>query len=294
VRFSLCVSAVCISSLLAVVAPANADSYFFSTGSPDGRMASASRPDSPGNFEIETADDFVVTNPTSITSATFTGLIPTNSSLSSINSVTVEIYKVFPLDSTVPPSNRVPTRTNSPSDNAFFALSSTNNGLSFTGTLLLSSFTANNSVQPGGIHPVPGQHTGGDGSVTGQEVQFGVTFATPFNLPADHYFFVPQVQLADGNFLWLSAPRPIVTPGTPFPSGFTDLQGWARDANLDPDWLRVGQDIVGGDPFPTFNFAFSVSGVAVPGPVAGAGLPGLLAGFGAMLAWYRRRRAAAI
>jgi hypothetical protein len=28
----------------------------------------------------------------------------------------------------------------------------------------------------------------------------------------------------------------------------------------------------------------------VPGPIAGAGLPGLLAGFGAMLAWYRKRR----
>lgn len=34
--------------------------------------------------------------------------------------------------------------------------------------------------------------------------------------------------------------------------------------------------------------------VGVPGPVAGAGLPGLLAGFGALLAWYRKRRAVAI
>jgi hypothetical protein len=30
---------------------------------------------------------------------------------------------------------------------------------------------------------------------------------------------------------------------------------------------------------------------AVPGPVVGAGLPGLVAGVGAMLAWYRKRRA---
>jgi hypothetical protein len=29
---------------------------------------------------------------------------------------------------------------------------------------------------------------------------------------------------------------------------------------------------------------------AVPGPIVGAGLPGVLAGFGVMLAWYRKRR----
>jgi hypothetical protein len=35
-----------------------------------------------------------------------------------------------------------------------------------------------------------------------------VTFTTPFTLAADHYFFVPQVEVtdADGNFFWLSAP----------------------------------------------------------------------------------------
>jgi len=32
---------------------------------------------------------------------------------------------------------------------------------------------------------------------------------------------VPQVEIttATGEFLWLSAPRPIVPPGTPFPPG---------------------------------------------------------------------------
>jgi hypothetical protein len=97
-----------------------------------------------------------------------------------------------------------------------------------------------------------------------------VTFNTPFVLPADHYFFVPQVQLDSGDFLWLSAPRPIVSPRTPFPPGFTDLQSWTRDAALEPDWLRVGTDIVGplatGGPAPTFNAAFSLSGTVVPEP----------------------------
>ena len=41
-----------------------------------------------------------------------------------------------------------------------------------------------------------------------------------------------------------------------------DLQSWIRDANLDPDWLRIGADIVGGNPAPTFNGAFSLTGIA--------------------------------
>jgi hypothetical protein len=104
----------------------------------------------------------------------------------------------------------------------------------------LGSFTANNSVQPGGIHAKPFQTTMGDGAVTGEEVRFDVSFTDPFSLARGHYFFVPQVALdSSNNFLWLSAPKPIVDPGTPFPAGFTDLQSWTRDANLDPDWLRA-------------------------------------------------------
>ena len=248
-----------------VAAPTNAGSFSFSTGLPDGLMATASRLDSPGKFEIESADDFVLTRGTSITSATFTGLLPAGAT---IGEVQVEIYRVFPNDSNVsrtsgPPTfstSQVPTRVNSPSD---VALDSRNSlpagGLSFT-TTDLGPFSALNSVTPGGIHPMPGQTTGGNGGVTGQEVQFNISFTSPFSLPADHYFFVPQVELtgAGDNFFWLSAPRPIVPPGTPFPPGFTDLQAWIRNANLDPDWLREGADIVGGT---TFNEAFSVNGV---------------------------------
>lgn len=88
-----------------------------------------------------------------------------------------------------------------------------------------------------------------------------MTLPNPFLLPADHYFLVPQIDVSGGNFLWLSGSRPIVSPGTPF---LPDLQSWTRDASLDPDWLRVGTDIVGGT---TFNEAFSLTGVTVPEPV---------------------------
>jgi hypothetical protein len=252
---------VLIASVMA--GPAHAGSnFFFSTGDPDGKMAMASRPSSPGNIEIEAADDFVLKGTTSITSATFTGLLPANASLSDITDVRVEIYRVFPKDSTFPPDGLVPTRINSPSDVEFDDRSASAHNLTFTPGIITPSFTAANSVL-GGIQV----NSGGDGSVTGQEVKFNVLFSTPFTLGADHYFFVPQVQLSSGDFFWLSAPRPIVPPGTSFPPGFTDLQAWMRNENLDPDWLRVGTDIVGGgSQAPTFNASFSLSGSAVPEP----------------------------
>ena len=273
---------------LASVQPAAASSFFFSTGDTDGRMAVATRPDSTGKFEIEAADDFVLTTGASITSATFTGLMPTGASVSN---VVVEIYRVFPLDSNTgrtsgPPTfstNNVPTRVNSPSDVALDSRDLAGGTLNVSTTTLQSSFQAANSIQPGGIHPQPGETTGGDGAVTGQEVEFDVTFTNPFSLPADHYFFVPQVELAGTDeFLWLSAPKPIVPPGTSFPTGFTDLQSWTRDGSangIEPDWLRVGADIVGGTPAPTFNQAFSLTGT-IPEPATlsllGSGLLGLL------------------
>src|SRR5262249_32045235 len=134
---------------------------------------------------------------------------------------------------------QVPTRVNSPSDVEFADRDTSSpppGTLSFTTNVLSSSFTALNSVQPGGIHPMPNQTTGGNLSITGQEVEFDVTFNAPFSLPPDHYFFVPQVEITTGEFLWLSGTRPIVAPGTPFPPGSTDLQSWTRDENLDPDW----------------------------------------------------------
>jgi len=236
---------------------------------PTGDMAAATRPESAGKFEIESADDFLLPTGAHVTGATFTGLLPSGVAISDVANVRVEIYRVFPNDSDVgrtsgPPTfstPQVPTRVNSPSDVALLDRSSNDGNLSFTAAVLSATFTANNSVQPGGIHRQPGQTTGGDGAITGEEVHFDIDLTNPLNLPPGHYFFVPQVELsgADDNFFWLSATRPLVPPSTVF---MPDLQAWTRDANLDPDWLRIGTDIVGGNPAPTFNGAFSLTGIA--------------------------------
>jgi hypothetical protein len=232
---------------------------FFSTGNPDGRVGMASRP--MGGMVTsarEAADDFLLVNPTTITGTTFFGLLPAGSSAADISQVTIELYRVFPLDSDNPPSGHVATRVNSPSDVALDSRTS-GSGLTFSATSL-GAFSVSNSVIDG-IFPAPNSQTFGEGPVTGMEFTVTVDFLTPFVLPANHYFFVPQVALSNGTFLWLSASRPIGPSGIPFTP---DLQTWMRDTELAPDWLRVGTDIIG--PPETFNGAFSLSMIVTPEP----------------------------
>jgi PEP-CTERM motif-containing protein len=247
-------------SLLFMAVSSRASTVLYNNDFPDGQIGTASRPDS-GNGERETGDDFLLSGAADLTGAAFTGLIPANATVSK---VVVEIYRVFPNDSNVgrtsgPPTfstSQVPTRVNSPSDVAFETRES-GSDLQFIATPLQNVFTVANSVVNG-----ISVNAGGEGPVTGQEVRFNVSFTDPIGLPADHYFFVPQVQLSSGNFLWLSANRPIAAPGTPF---MPDLQSWIRnDPGIAPDWLRVGQDIVGSGK--SFNGSFLVFGNPTPIP----------------------------
>jgi hypothetical protein len=239
--------------------------FVFSTGSPDGRIATISEPSNAHNshVEFESADDFVLNTETVIQHASFTGLLTGGATLADVRNVIVEIYRVFPNDSNLSRTPQVPTRVNSPADNALDSFDSRVGDLHFQSQLLSASFTAQNSVSSANEI---GVHSGGNGQATGKEVEFDVTFNAPLDLPAGHYFFVPQVGLskqapAGADFLWLSAPRPIVPPGTPFPAGTTDLQSWMRDGpGIAPDWLRIGADIIGGT---TFNGSFSLSGHTV-------------------------------
>ena len=268
--------AAALSALTLAATPAWADPFAFSTGDPDGKLASASRPSSSGKLEIESADDFILAGQTRITSASFTGLLTSaaaapftsllnpGANAATIGSVVIEIYRVFPFDSNDPPSGKVPTRVNSPSDVAFESRASVASELSYATKVLATTFTAANSVL-NGIKPLPNQATGGEGAVTGEEVRFDVTFSSAFDLPAGHYFFIPQVEVSGGEFFWLSSPKPITGGTGPFAP---DLQSWVRNEDLAPDWLRLGTDITGQGPF---NASFSLAGdvqAAVPEPAS--------------------------
>ena len=242
------------------------DSFNISTGAPDAAMAVASRPSNGSAIEIEAADDFILGGGGGILNGgTFTGLLPAGLPLTSVDFVGVEIYRIFPLDSTTPPSGHVPTRNNSPSDVALDSRDTTAGNLSFVSSILDTAFSANNSVL-NGIRPFPNQTTNGEGPVRGEEAQFTFSLTQPMTLAPGHYFFVPQVGLSSGDFYWLSSTEAPLFTG--------DLQAWVRNADLDPDWLRVGTDIVGSS---RFDMAFSLDGTTIPEPESvGLLIPALL------------------
>ncbi len=117
---------------LSIAASSSGLPFTFSMGTPDRRIATASQPGSPGAIEIESADDFILGSQTTIDHATFTGLLPSGAPLSSVQQVVVEIYRVFPKDSTDPLLGHVPTGVNSPSDVASDSRDNAAANLTFT------------------------------------------------------------------------------------------------------------------------------------------------------------------
>ena len=232
-----------------------------STGNTDGKLGALSRPASVNKLETETADDFVLDQTTVLTGATVTGLVTT--SLANISNVEIEIYHRFPEDSIADRTPQVPTRQNSPSDVEIDSATrdGNNHTLRFSTALLNPTFTALKTV----VNSISVAQ--GEPAVTGAEVDITVTFTSPIVLPAGHYFFRPEVQVNGGDFLFLSAPKPIVAPGQAIAG---DLQAWIRNSKLSPDWLRIGADIIGGNPAPAFNMTFTLSGAKLES----AGTPG--------------------
>ena len=246
--------------------------FVFSTGIPDGRIATITEPANAHNskVEFESADDFVLTAETKIRHASFTGLLTGGATPKDVKNVVVEIYRVFPNDSDVgrtsgPPTfstSKVPTRVNSPSDVAFKSRDSGHKQLTFKTHVLSAQLhrpglgvqRRQDQRQVGRERPRHGKGSGVRRHV--REPPPGPA-RRPLLLRAAGRALAKKAP-ADAHFLWLSAPKPIVPPGTPFPAGNTDLQSWMRDdPPLAPDWLRIGTDIIGGT---TFNASFQVSG----------------------------------
>jgi hypothetical protein len=264
-----------------LVGSALAETVLYNNDIADGKIATLSRPGLGGLSERETADDFLLRSPSRITGGSFTGLLPAGATINDIN---VEIYGVQRTEIT--PRN-VPTRVNSPTNNALITED-------IAGGLQFHTHTQNNNVQVGNsvvdlIKPgatSADTFTGGEGPQSGEEVRIEFNLTKPFDLQAGQYFFVPQVRLNDGNFLWLSAAKPISAFGsTPFAG---DLQSWIRnDPGIAPDWERVGTDIIGGTPPTTYNAAFRLIGTPVPEPATIAMLMGGLFMVGV---WSHRKR----
>ena len=129
---------------------------------PNNMMGIATRPDSPGVFEIEGADDFFLNSQTLITSATIVGLIvPGGAGTPTISDIVAEMYRIFPLDSNTVRTPNVPTRVNSPSDVAFDSRDSGAGRLTFTTSVIAPTFTVLNTRAARGDPPKsPPNHRG--------------------------------------------------------------------------------------------------------------------------------------
>ena len=137
--------------------------------------------------------DFILGTRTSVTDATFTGLLPVGAT---VGEVVVEIYRVFPNDlnvgrttgsGTTPPCSR-PRKCrrgkNSPSGQRIrHPRPSNQRPDAFSTDVLNASFSVLNSVTPGGIHPLPNVFSGGNGGRMGEEVEFTVELCGALQSP---------------------------------------------------------------------------------------------------------------
>ncbi len=109
------ISCVLAGLMLALLpgATASAGSFFFTTGEPDGLIASVSHPEGRHATEHESADDFILKKRTVLNHASFFGVLY-HGGPGEIREVVVELYHVFPKDSNTTRTPQVPTRVGSP------------------------------------------------------------------------------------------------------------------------------------------------------------------------------------
>jgi len=162
--------------------------FSFTTGNPDGLLGAASRRASPGKLETETADDFTLDQTTVIRRATIVGLVPSGTKPEDVKEVEVELYHVLPLGSAIPPSGKVPSRVNSPSDVEIGTATRAGNSgnLTFSTNVLNSNFGVGNTVV--NIIKIATAPPGGEGSTAGEQVGITITFSSPILLPGGALF----------------------------------------------------------------------------------------------------------
>src|SRR5436190_12601437 len=120
--------------------------FAFSTGTPDGKVATIGEPPNAhnGDIEFESADDFVLTQQTTLRHATFSGLLTGGATLDDVSNVFITIYRVFPNDSDTTRTPAVPTRQTSPSANEIENRESAAGGRNFDQTVMSARFDAAN------------------------------------------------------------------------------------------------------------------------------------------------------
>ena len=135
---------------------------------------------------------------TSITGATFTGLLTDRARLAwqcasrfpRVSEDSKSGVQAGRYIATVPDAERTDP-ANSPSDVEFTGSATPRAAISTFTMTDIGAFNALNTVEPAASIPNRSQTTGGDGrQIAGEEVQFKVTFGNHAHLPVDHYFFV--------------------------------------------------------------------------------------------------------
>ena len=247
--------------------------------------------DSAGKFEIESADDFVTTaSQTSITSATFTGLLTGGATTANVGAVTVEIYRVFPNDSNVartsgPPTFstlQVPTRVNSPSDVELVDRSTTSGNLSFTTTVLVADVYSTEFCSAGG-HPSHARSNHrrrrinhrARGTIHGKLHDTYQSFARSLLLRAPSGGDTAVASSSGCRVLVRSFHRTHSQQALPICRAGRVTQCLIQTGSASERTLSDGVT-------PTFNAAFSLDGVATPLPGA---LPLFATGLGVGSAW---------